>query len=1046
VAARTATLLALCWSATCATGAADDAAIAAIRKALAPQRALAVHLGMDRADFALAFGGASNMVHGVEPDAATARRVSDDVAKAGLAGRVWVENGSLQVLPYVNGLANVAFADDWKRATAAGLTAAEFVRVIAPGGMGCVGQRADAAADADATEKALRQWLAPAFAGEPHALRDGGVWLLFRKPRPAEMDEWTHELHDSTRNPATADRLAAAPQQIHWIGGTPYTWQIEHYRTAGNRVALFYAGRRGLSRWATFKEDVERIEVLDAFNGVRLWKREYAAPAKGFYPIMVADRIVIQAGEALLALNAANGEPMLTYTNAVAPHAGVVLDRTLFCVRDGSVRALDLDSGARIWERVLDPPPVWEAGKQKSGYLTYNPVAAEGMLLLLEKVRGTNATAAADERVVGLDAKTGQEVWRYDDPAILGHQKRYFYHGGRLFFAVKAGFVGVPLAKDKAVWTLPVTPLDERRFAGGNNVFGIGDKLWVRQGASAGFMVGEKVDIKQPLPPKDWVAADLETGKVVRHIGYEPGISGWRGRCYADLAGPNFIYSENGEFVDLVANKLLNYRIYRGHCGWGPFFGNGFFYGTPTWCIFCYPALHGAIAASPRQPPATAVPEDQRLEKGPAYAEFASATPPVAPPSAPEDWPMYRHNARRTAGTPVAVSLPLADKPAWTHAFGERVSGAVIADGRVFAAVVNQGRVCALDAKTGQPVWSVAAGPRVDSPPTWHRGLLLFGSHDGFVYALRASDGALAWRFRAAPERRLMAVTDRVESAWPLPGATLIHDGTLYGLAGRITGADGGMPMFALDPMTGAMKWRRVVGRTTNPKLATGGDPKLYYWIEPEGQLSNNHLVGDGNVIRLPDQHFAWDFRASDGEQIVPDAVQGVRLSTFTSHFPWLGYDRPTWSYTFHGFDIHPEYRHPYESGTMMAYAGTNEVGIVCKRLRKEQVTELIPTRVDDAQKNWEDKTRGELPWKPLRLSTDVHALVIAGTDALIGGMDFALNPTKGRLIALSLKTGVESQRIELPALPTYDGVAVARGMVFVSLQDGTLLCFAGQR
>jgi outer membrane protein assembly factor BamB len=291
-----------------------------------------------------------------------------------------------------------------------------------------------------------------------------------------------------------------------------------------------------------------------------------------------------------------------------------------------------------------------------------------------------------------------------------------------------------------------------------------------------------------------------------------------------------------------------------------------------------------------------------------------------------------------------------------------------------------------------------------------------------------------------------MAVTDRVESAWPLPGATLVHDGTLYCLAGRITGADGGMPMHALDPMTGVVKWRRVVGRTTNPKLATGGDPKLYYWIEPEGQLSNNHLLGDGNVIRLPDQHFVWDFRATDGEQIVPDAVQGVRLSTFTSHFPWLGYDRPTWSYTFQGFDIHAEYRHPYESGTMMAYAGTNEVGIVCKRLRKEQVTELIPTRVDDAQKNWEDKTRGELPWKPLRLDTDVHALVIAGTDAFIGGMDFALNPVKGRLIVLALKNGAETQRIELPALPTYDGVAVARGKVYVSLQDGTLLCFAGQR
>ena len=53
----------------------------------------------------------------------------------------------------------------------------------------------------------------------------------------------------------------------------------------------------------------------------------------------------------------------------------------------------------------------------------------------------------------------------------------------------------------------------------------------------------------------------------------------------------------------------------------------------------------------------------------------------------------------------------------------------------------------ALDATDGHSLWAFTAGGRVDSPPTMVRGLVLFGSADGWVYALREADGVLAWRF-----------------------------------------------------------------------------------------------------------------------------------------------------------------------------------------------------------------------------------------------------------------------------------------------------------
>jgi outer membrane protein assembly factor BamB len=76
-------------------------------------------------------------------------------------------------------------------------------------------------------------------------------------------------------------------------------------------------------------------------------------------------------------------------------------------------------------------------------------------------------------------------------------------------------------------------------------------------------------------------------------------------------------------------------------------------------------------------------------------------------------------------------------------------------------------------------------------------------------------------------------------------------------ITGQVLSVDGGMHMYALNPQTGAMKWHHVVNRTNNPKLATGGDPKLYYWVEAEGQLPNNHLVAhETGTIR-------WDILSS---------------------------------------------------------------------------------------------------------------------------------------------------------------------------------------
>ena len=104
--------------------------------------------------------------------------------------------------------------------------------------------------------------------------------------------------------------------------------------------------------------------------------------------------------------------------------------------------------------------------------------------------------------------------------------------------------------------------------------------------------------------------------------------------------------------------------------------------------------------------------------------------------------------------------------------------------------------------ENGKALWEYTAGGRIDSPPTYHKGLLLFGSRDGWLHCVRASDGALSWRFRDLPDK-LICAFDRLESDWPIHGSVLVKNGTAYFCAGRSSYLDGGIFIYGLDPATG---------------------------------------------------------------------------------------------------------------------------------------------------------------------------------------------------------------------------------------------------
>jgi len=340
-------------------------------------------------------------------------------------------------------------------------------------------------------------------------------------------------------------------------------------------------------------------------------------------------------------------------------------------------------------------------------------------------------------------------------------------------------------------------------------------------------------------------------------------------RCYRSKATDNYLLLPKRavEFVDIKGGAHSRHNWVRGACRYGVLPSNGLLYSTPHPC-FCYAGvkLGGFLALSGKRDEGQEAREkwqdgsdesDQtpRLERGPAYAHLPAPDSPLSTHHSPlttsSDWPMYRHDPRRSGSTSSSVDCPV--QPLWQNPLGGKLTQPVVVGCHLFVARVDAGQVCCLDAVTGQPIWDYIAGARIDSAPTYYKGRLIFGSADGCVYCLRASDGELIWRFRAAPHERRVVAFGQVESAWPVHGSVLVTGNVAYFAAGRSSFLDGGMILYGLDPLTGEVRYEtRLEGPDPDTSLL---DENAYAM---EGAKSDI-LVTDGTLIYL--FHNAFDLR-----------------------------------------------------------------------------------------------------------------------------------------------------------------------------------------
>ena len=418
-----------------------------------------------------------------------------------------------------------------------------------------------------------------------------------------------------------------------------------------------------------------------------------------------------------------------------------------------------------------------------------------------------------------------------------------------------------------------------------------------------------------------------------------------------------------------------------------------------------------------------------------------------------------------------ASSLPFpANSQAGSLRHDPRISSPTIAEGKVFAADVDAHSVRALDLDTGEPLWAYTAGGRIDSPPTWHKGRLLFGSRDGWVYCLRAEDGRLAWRFKATPDRSICAY-QQVESAWPVSGSILIKDDIAYFCAGRNSFLDGGMVLFGLDPATGQVRHRRHLYGPYNEDGSQVVMTREEYG-HPFGIKGNKGdiLLADDQYVYLRHDAFTPDLTPVEPSQLkkphlipTPGFVQPVpHHRSFWTMNTKLLYDIPTGQGPSYGdilvkdgdrfYEVrgYQPSRHDYFDPRTAGY--TLFAGAIApkeapgrkkapgRRGKKAPLAGLHQT----VKERW--KVDIPLTGKAMALAGDV--LFVAGTpvefptDDLSKAYDGRMG---GVLWAASASDGTKLAEYQLDAPPVWDSMAVVEGKLLLCTTDGKLRCFVGK-
>ncbi len=1078
--------LAIAWLAAPVAGAADARSVL---DATGVKGGLVVHVGCGDGKLTAALrANDSYLVHGLDAGAANVEKARRHIRSLGLYGKVTAEQWTQKHLPYVDNLVNLLVSEDL-----GGVPMGEVMRVLCPSGVAYI--------------------------------RRGGKWTKTVKPRPKEIDEWTHYLHDASNNAVAHDTVVGPPRRLQWVGSP--RWARHHDRMASLSVLvsaggrLFYILDEG-ARTSIQLPSKWRLIARDAFSGTVLWKRKIDRWHPRLWPLKSGpaqpQRRLVAVGDTvyatlsldapLTALDATTGKTVRTYKGTFATEEVLASGGVLFVLATDEPMNYDTykpqrvgigterDKVARDWAWNGKPRRLM-AIEADSGRVIWQ--ADHVVVPLSLAIAGGRVVFHDGENVVCLNAADGREAWHEQPPSKLSSLPRSFSPGTRAALQ-KSGVK--PKALAASFGATLVLYDDVVLFSGGDGTMtGLsvktGEVLWTAETLPSGHYSPEDLLVVGGLAwtggiawgkdSGEFIGYDVHTGKVGSRIPIDTKVFFMHHRCHRSKATDRYLIpSRTGtEFIDPKTKHWdINHWV-RGGCLYGVMPCNGLLYTPPHSCA-CYmeAKLNGFNALAPA-PPGPRIPkaaaEEGRLERGPAYGNEIEAAVGKA------DWPTYRCDAARSGFSRQAV--PARPRLAWRRDLGGRLSSVVVAGGRLFVASMDEHTVHALDAKSGAKLWSRTVGGRVDSPPTVWQGRVLFGSNDGWVYCLRAADGELIWRFRAAPMDQRFVAFEQVESVWPVPGSVLVIDGTARCVAGRSMFLDGGLRLLKLDAKT---------GRKLSERILDHRDPQT-------GGHLQDHIVGHNMPVGLPDvlsTDGKWMYMRSqqfdmDGDRphvaatgLGPKAKGGFHLFSPTGFVDGSWWHRSYWVYGkgfAEGAGGWPLAGKVMPAGHLLAFDDDLVYGygrqqayykwttpVKYQLLAMAKVPELVkpPARKQPQRRHRSGLPRVKLDYRWTKdIPLHVRAIALAGATLFVAGPPLVVDEEKvyddpygpaikaklaeqdaalaGRagalLLAVSAADGEKLGESKLDAPPVWDGIAVAYGRLYVATTDGRVVCMAGR-
>ncbi len=1038
----------------------------AILKAAGVTGGLIVHVGCGDAKLTAALRANPHfVVHGLDADVTEARR---NIRAAGVYGPVSADRWGGGALPYVDNLVRLLVVTGNARRIAR----KEILRVLCPGGVAMVGP----STGLRASTKIVKPW-------------------------PDEIDEWPQHFHGADNNAVSRDSVVGPPRHYQWIA-TPQ-WSRSHLCLPSINSLVSARGRLfSIEDQASAEHPALpgkfALVCRDAFNGIVLWNKRLPdwqpiniyikfTPAQLQRQLaVIGDTVYCTLGlnAPITALDAATGTVIKTYegterTQEFAYDQGVLYvvsgdpyDTVGIGKTSGTIgsSAFPVETYGPKIPKLADPKSTILAIDAESGRTLWRKSgddtrAYQGTSLA---VRGASAVYCAGDSLICLDRKTGTQRWRVPVGVGKGMDAAVKKRGGG---TGRPGLSVSLVLSDDAVYvadaTLAAFSLKD------------GKKLWTGKTKLNHFKGPDLFLAAGALWTANRYAYDPKTGREIRTLSQKMTGPMGHDRCYRNRITERwYINSVTGgsDFLALDGSGEFPNPWVRSTCGIGALPCNGLYYAGPPACSCCNSvqlnAFNALAPAAGLKSSAQKIPVkvNPRIEKGPAYSEISN----LKSETSDSDWPTYRAEPGRGGCTKAAVGAAL--KPKWQTKLSTRASAPVIAAGKVFIADVDAHAVRALNADDGRVAWTYTAGGRVDSPPTYHRGSILFGSHDGWVYCLRAADGELAWRFKALPDG-LICAYEQVESTWPVSGSILVRENIAYFAAGRNTFTDGGVFLFGLDPQTGRVIHQRRLygpyGEDGYPIIASKVAGGFALWGN-KGDV----LLADSRHLYMRHQAFTPDLTPVDHTELTePHLIASHGLTEAIPHHRsfWtidttIRYDIPTGGSAVHGDILVRDGAQYYEvrgyrpsrtasfdprGGGYTLFAGdlskpaspaparpkpTPAKGKKRRAAKKPRKPRVGPR----ASQRWSVKI--PLTGKAMAKAGDV--VFVAGTPVAFPKGDLA-KAYEGRmggvLWAVSAKDGRKLAEYTLDAPPAWDSMAATTGRLVLCTTDGQVRCFEGK-